>query len=115
MQPGCLLIAIDNGANYYIASAWLNETLERYLQEDDVVKPEFFAKLLIAGTAALELRVFQTRWGTGHVQSMHPPDTMRDAFDPHIFYNGSMLQVLRLYEDVQKAFKVTLRPTPDGK
>lgn len=106
-----LLTVIDNDSSHDVTSAWLEDTLHKYIQNDDVIKPEFFATVLLAGTADIEPMTLQTRWGTSNVQSLHVLDTKDFIFGPHIAHNGSLWQVLRLYDDFQKAFLVTLRPT----
>jgi hypothetical protein len=71
---------IDNPNDHDITGAWLNETLGNYLQEGNVIKPEFFADILIVGTAELEPRYFRTRWGTSLARSIRYQDTLHDVF-----------------------------------
>jgi hypothetical protein len=101
IESRSLLTVIDNAAGHDITSAWLNETLERYLQEDDAIKPDFFATILVVGPAEIESQVLQTRWGTSHVQPIHFQGVHQDVFGSHIIYGESLWQVFRLYDDVR--------------
>lgn len=101
-------------SRYDDLSSWLEETLDSYLFQDDVIGVEFFGTVIIAGTAAFEPKDIANKWGTICVRSLQIPcEKRRWPAGPCIVRHGSIWPVLRLYDDVQKDFMITLRPTSD--
>jgi len=92
---------------------WLEDKLDSYSLQDDVIKPEFFETVLLAGGGHISYMVVETRWGKTSLQSLDNGEGMQCAPGPYIVHRDSLWQVLRLYDDIQKAFLVTLRPDQD--
>ncbi|KAF2007617.1 amidase signature enzyme [Amniculicola lignicola CBS 123094] len=120
MEHGTLVTVIGNlDLNYHgVSSSWLESTLESFLVEDDVITPEFFGTVLLVrkGNFDLTFTSVRTRWGTSIVQSVQVHEGTQTTLvtGPYLIHYGRLWQVLRLYDDVQKAFLVTLRPRLDG-
>lgn len=115
IEDESLVTVIDGAAGHDITSAWLEHTLDGYLQEDDVIKSDFFATILLVGEREFDSREIETRWGRSKVHRLHLQDTEKISPGPCIVHGGLLWQVLRLYEDVQKTFVSTLRQASDGR
>lgn len=93
-----------------ITSAWLDDMLEDFLQRDDVIGPAFFANIFLACPKQFEPMELETKWGASTLRAMQRTRTLRNLSGPYVVYENSLWQVLRLYDDVQKTFLITLQP-----
>jgi hypothetical protein len=107
---------INNGPSRNdVTSAWLQDTLEDYLLKDDVVRPDFFSKVLLFGEEEIEAESLETKWRISIVRSLRAQEGKKYTNGPHIVHEGSLWRVLRLNDDVQKKFIVTLRQDDNGR
>lgn len=116
MRHGSLLTVIETSVSEHdMTSSWLEETLENYLSKDDVIKSQFFTTILVTTDVNFKTKTIATKWGVLGVFPLRLGDGVQCATGPYIVHYDALWEVRRLYDDVQKAFLITLRPALNGR
>lgn len=56
-----LITVFDNIPNQHISDAWLEDKLDHYLHQDEVIRPDFFGTVLLNGLPETQVREVQTK------------------------------------------------------
>lgn len=103
------------GEHNKIERPWLEQYIASCLADDDVFKLEFLSVLVFVGQQDLgnevsaEVKSLFKSWGTKHCVIIAEHKDLLPG--PHLAVDGKLYQVLRLYDDVQAAFLVSVRAT----
>lgn len=108
-----LVTVIPMGEHKKIERPWLEQYIASCLEDDDVFKLEFLSVLVFVGhrgpgsEVSAEVRSLFESWGTKRCMIIAEHKDLLPG--PHLVIDGRLYQVLRLYDDVQAAFLVSVR------
>jgi hypothetical protein len=112
IEDHALVTLVDIPSNQPITRAWLEDILERYVREDDVITPGFFGTVLVRSGAGVESKEVQTKWGINKVYPIHLGDTPPG---PYIVYDGCLWGRRKIVRRRPASIRCTLRQKQNRK
>lgn len=104
-----------------MTQASLESYVDQLTQADDVFQPEFLSGIIFVGADKSEVTItpdvlkLLDLWGTRWTNFV-PTESLDEEnllAGPYIVASGWLWQVLRLYDDTQGAFMVSIKPISD--
>lgn len=111
-----LVAIIPKTEHTKIERPWLERYISSCLSDDDVFQVEFLSVLIFSGHQdpgsglSAEVRSLLESWGTKHYVILAEHEDLLPG--PHLVIGGRLYQVLRLYDDDQAAFLISVRESP---
>ena len=111
-----LITVVPMGKYKKLERPWLEKYIATCLADDEVFTPAFLGVLVFVGQqdsgseTSAEVRSLFNSWGVK--QCINIAEHHGLLLGPHVGIDGKLYQVLRLYDDVQAAFLVSVRATP---